>query len=128
MGPESATCGAITCTQLYSDLGNVTPKHFSNMGCFLDGKISRNASSIIGDKVDINITIESGKEIPIDTAFFYVNKKLYHTVVPIMLGSYSMGYIYTGTNGNDTVFYYRGSGTIPTGTEIFVNFNGFIQP
>lgn len=98
------------------------------MGCFLDGKITRNASSITGNKVDINITIEAGKVIPADMAFFYVNKKLYYTVVPIMLGTYVMGYMYPGTNGNDTVFYYRGSGAIPTGTEVFINFNGFIQP
>ena len=46
-------------TKLYSDLENITPKHFSDMGCFLDGKITRNASSITGNKVDINITIEA---------------------------------------------------------------------
>lgn len=111
-----------------TDLGNITPKHFSDIGCFLDGKITRNASSITGNKVDINITVEAGKEIPVDTAFFYINRKLYHTVVPIMLGLYVMGYIYPGVNGNDTIFYYRGSGVIPAGTEIFIDFNGFIQP
>lgn len=112
---------------LCSDLGNVTPKHFTDMGCFLDGIISRNASSITGDKIDISITVEAKKEIPIDTAFFYINKKLYYIVAPVMIGTYTMGYIYSGINGNDTVFYYRGSSAVSAGTEIFINFNGFIQ-
>lgn len=127
--PLDAAFGKELQDQIYtqnSNLGDVTPKQLLTLGAFL-GTITRNSSSIIGNLINVSLTITSPMAgISNDTAFFYINKSILPVVTPILLGSLKSGYIFSSVNDvGDTMFSARVDGGIPANTEIYLNFNCF---